>query len=482
MKRKSVLINAGLALVLVAVAAGSVFAVNSSNATTATTPTATVARGTVTKTVSASGNLSAKTTIGVDFSGSGGTVTEIDVQVGDTVTAGQALAKVDDTSAKQSLATANASLLAAKAQKSTTTQGLTSQQKARNRAQVRSAQVSVNNASTSVKQAQATYSRDKEDQNALVNSAQAAYDDAIDATAKANAKSALTQAKNTRASTLLRDSQQIETARGQLTSAQAALSTTKATNAVDAQPARSGSVKSAEAQIASAEVQVEQTQTTVDETTLRAPIGGTVVSISGTVGSSSTAGAATSSESTSSASTSSTSSSTTSGFIVLSDLSELQVSTYVAEADAGNVEVGQPATVTFPALDETAAGTVTSIDLVSTVSNNVVEYGVTVTLDDPSSDLRLGQTASVSITVGSKADVLYVPSSAITKIGNLSTVVVRKDDADATTQVGTGLVGDNGTEITSGLSEGDVVVLSTSTDSAGGFTFPGGGFGGGLGQ
>jgi multidrug efflux pump subunit AcrA (membrane-fusion protein) len=476
-KRKTVLINAGLALVLVGVAAGSVFAVNSSPATSTTTPSATVTRGTVTKTVSASGNLSAKNTIGVDFSGSGGTVTEIEVKVGDKVTAGQALAKVDDTSAKQSLATATASLLAAKAQKSTTTEGLTSQEKARNQAQVRSAQVSVTNASTSVKQAQATYGRDKKNQDALVNAAQAAYDNAGDPAAKANAKPALTQAQNTRASTLLRDSQQIETARGQLNSAQAALSTTKASNAVDAQPARSGSVKSAEAQVASAEVQVEQAQSTVDQTTLRAPIDGTVVSISGTVGGPSTAGAASSN-----ASTSSTSSSTTSGFLVLSDMSELQVSTYVAEADAGNVEVGQHATVTFPALDVTAAGTVTSIDLASTVNNNVVEYGVTVTLDDPSSDLRLGQTASVNITVGSKADVLYVPSSAITKVGNFSTVVVRKDDGEATTQVGTGLVGDNGTEITSGLSEGDVVVLSTSTDSGGGFTFPGGGFGGGLGQ
>ena len=480
MKRKSVLINAGLALVLVAVAGGSVFAVNSSPTTTTTTPTATVARGTVTKTVSASGNLSAKSTIGVDFSGSAGTVTEIDVKVGDTVTAGQALAKVDDTSAKQSLATATASLLAAKAQKSTTTQALTSQEKARNQAQIRSAQVSVTNASTSVKQAQATYGRDKKNQDALVKSAQSTYDNAGDPTAKANAKAALTQAQNTRASTLLRDSQQIETARGQLNSAQAALSTTKASNAVDAQPARSGSVKSADAQIASAEVQVEQAQTTFDQTTLRAPIGGTVVSISGTVGGSSTAGAA-SSSATSSTSSSSTSSTTT-GFIVLSDLSELQVSTYVAEADAGNVEVGQHATVTFPALNETAAGTLASIDLMSTVSNNVVEYGVTVTLDDPSSGLRLGQTASVSITVGSKADVLYVPSSAITKVGNLSTVVVRKDGGDTTTRVETGLVGDNGTEITSGLSEGDAVVLSTSTDSGGGFTFPGGGLGRGLGQ
>ena len=471
MKGKNVLINAGLALVLVALAGGSVLAVNASPTTTTASPTATVTPGTVTKTVSASGNLSAKTTIGVDFSGSGGTVTEIDVKVGDTVTAGQVLAKVDDTSARLSLASAKASLLAAKAQKSTTTQGLTSQEKARSQAQVRSAQVSVDNASTSVRQAQATYRQDEANQDAFVSAAQRTYDAASDPTAKANAKSALTQAKNTRASTLLRDSQQIQTAQGQLISARSALSTTKASSAVDAQPARSGSVTSAEAQIASAEVQVAQAQTTLDQTTLRAPIGGTIVSIAGTLGGSSTAGAA-----------SSSSTSTTSGFIVLSDLSELQVSTYVAEADAGNVKLAQLATITFPALGETAAGTVTSIDLASTVNNNVVEYGVTVTLHDPSTDLRLGQTASVSITVGSKSDVLSVPSSAITKIGNLSTVIVRKDGKDTTTQVGTGLVGDNGTEITSGLSEGDVVVLSTTTDSGNGFTFPGGGLGRGLGQ
>jgi len=440
-KGKNVLINAGLALVLVALAGGSVLAVNASPTTTTASPTATVTPGTVTKTVSASGNLSAKTTIGVDFSGSGGTVTEIDVKVGDTVTAGQVLAKVDDTSARLSLASAKASLLAAKAQKSTTTQGLTSQEKARSQAQVRSAQVSVDNASTSVRQAQATYRQDEANQDAFVSAAQRTYDAASDPTAKANAKSALTQAKNTRASTLLRDSQQIQTAQGQLISARSALSTTKASSAVDAQPARSGSVTSAEAQIASAEVQVAQAQTTLDQTTLRAPIGGTIVSIAGTMGGSSTAGAA-----------SSSSTSTTSGFIVLSDLSELQVSTYVAEADAGNVKLAQLATITFPALGE------------------------------PSTDLRLGQTASVSITVGSKSDVLSVPSSAITKIGNLSTVIVRKDGKDTTTQVGTGLVGDNGTEITSGLSEGDVVVLSTSSDSGNGFTFPGGGFGRGLGQ
>jgi macrolide-specific efflux system membrane fusion protein len=88
--------------------------------------------------------------------------------------------------------------------------------------------------------------------------------------------------------------------------------------------------------------------------------------------------------------------------------------------------------------------------------------------------------------VGTKANVLSVPSSAITKTGPLTTVTVRKDGKDALTPVQTGLLGDSGTEITSGLAEGDVVVLSAGGGLPAGFSFPGGGFPGaipgGLGQ
>jgi multidrug efflux pump subunit AcrA (membrane-fusion protein) len=469
MRRRYVLINGLLVLALVGAGATAVLAVGDPSPTTAAaTPTATVSRGTVTATVSASGNLSAETTIGVNFPANSGTVTAIIVKAGDTVTAGQALAAADDTSAKLSLASAQANLASAKAQLASTTQKQTAREKASAAAQVRSAQVAVNNASTGVRQAQSTYSRDKTTQDALVKAAQDAYNTAVDAAAKATAKSALTQAKNTRSSTLLRDSQAIQTARGQVSSASAALSNTKASTAVNAQGARAGSIASAKAQIASAQAQVDQAQVTLDQTTLRAPVDGTVISIAGTVGGPSSAGSA------------SSTSSSTSGFVVLSSMSHLQVTSMVAEADAAKVALGQPATVTFSALNETAAGTVTAMDLASTVNNNVVEYGVTVSLADAPKDLRLGQTASVSITTGTKADVLTVPSSAISKVGPLTTVTVRKDGKDTPTQVQTGLVGDSGTEITSGLSEGDVVVLSTSSGVPGGFTFPGGGLPGGI--
>lgn len=481
MRRAFVILNVGLAVTLLGVGAAAALAVGdpTSDAKTAATPTVKVTRGTVTATVTASGNLSAKTSVGASFTGSGGTVTEILVKVGDTVTAGQALAKVDDTSARLSLASAKASLQQAQAGLSTTTQKPTSQQKARSSSQIRQAEVSLQNAKLSVSQARATYARDEANQDLLVEQAQGAYDAATDAT-RANLQNALSQAKATRTSTLLRDSQSIQTVQGQVTSAQAALDAQKASVAVDQQPARSGSVAASKAQVAAAEVQVEEAQLTLDETVLTAPVAGTVVSISGQVGASSSA-AASSSSSSSSSSTSSSSSASTS-FLTIATMDQLQVTTMVAEADAAKVELGQKATVTFSALGTSASGSVTAIDLTQTISNNVVEYGVTVLLDSASSGVRLGQTSSVSITTATRDNVLSVPSSAITKTGPVSTVTVRKDGKDVVTTVQTGLVGDNGTEITSGLAEGDQVVISSSTGTGATFTFPGGGLGGGLGR
>ena len=121
MRRRYVLINGVLVLALAGAAAASYLAVGNPASTTATTPTTTVARGTLTSTVSASGNLSAKTTVGVDFPSNSGTVTAIEVTLGHVVKAGDVLATSDDTSARQTLASAQASLASAKAQLITTT-------------------------------------------------------------------------------------------------------------------------------------------------------------------------------------------------------------------------------------------------------------------------------------------------------------------------------------------------------------------------
>ena len=110
--------------------------------------------------------------------------------------------------------------------------------------------------------------------------------------------------------------------------------------------------------------------------------------------------------------------------MTMSSLGALQVKADVAEADISEVRVGQPATVTLSADDRRLTGTVTSVDTVQTVTNNVVEYGVTVTLARPTG-VKLGQTSQVVITTGSKQNVLRVSSSALTTIGNQTTATVQ---------------------------------------------------------
>lgn len=164
-------------------------------------------------------------------------------------------------------------------------------------------------------------------------------------------------------------------------------------------------------------------------------------------------------------------------------LGVLEVTADVAEADISDVEVGQVASITLSANDAAYDGVVTAVDTVETVTNNVVEYGVTVQLDK-AKEVRLGQTSQVEITTGSKESVLRVSSSALTTIGNQTTATVQHDDGTTgTVVVTTGLQGDSYTEILDGLSRGDVVVLpQQDSSSGGGFTFPGGGIpGGGIG-
>lgn len=174
----------------------------------------------------------------------------------------------------------------------------------------------------------------------------------------------------------------------------------------------------------------------------------------------------------------------------MADLSQLQVTANVSETDVSSVQAGQSATVTLNASGKSYPAQVQVISPTSTVVSNVVEYAVTLDLTDavPSS-VRPGQSASISIVTGEASDTLYVPNSAITTAGGRSIVtVVGSDGKETITPVTTGIVGTTNTQITSGLSQGENVLLtlaattgSTSGRGFGGLGGGGTGFGGGLG-
>ncbi|WP_031522024.1 efflux RND transporter periplasmic adaptor subunit [Streptomyces sp. NRRL F-5123] len=116
-RRRAALINSVLGVVVLAGAGGAYAAVHDDGAQSTgsgTARVATVAKGSVSATVSGSGSLVSPSDAGLNFT-TGGTLTEVKVKPGDKVKKGQVLAKVDATDAKATLKQDQASLDAAEA-------------------------------------------------------------------------------------------------------------------------------------------------------------------------------------------------------------------------------------------------------------------------------------------------------------------------------------------------------------------------------
>ncbi len=79
------------------------------------------------------------------------------------------------------------------------------------------------------------------------------------------------------------------------------------------------------------------------------------------------------------------------------------------------------------------------------------------------SDLKEGLTVTITIVTEEASDVLLVPASAITTRGKMSSVQVMKGDTVEIRRVTTGISDYQNTEITDGLSEGEIVVNSTTS-------------------
>jgi multidrug efflux pump subunit AcrA (membrane-fusion protein) len=193
--------------------------------------------------------------------------------------------------------------------------------------------------------------------------------------------------------------------------------------------------------VTNAELALGSAQRRLDETVIRAPIAGRVLSVAGKVGSAVTPGGT--------------------GFIVLADVAGLSVRAGFSEADVGRLTVGQVASITLPDRVEPVVGAVSRIDPAGTVSDRLVRYGALIAFDAAPSGVLLGQSAIVTVTTASAADVLYVPTAAVAGTSGgtgTGTVTVRAGGRERSRTVQVGLSGERYTEIVSGLAEGDEVV------------------------
>ena len=152
--RKKRLLIGSTAMLLIAAGTGTWFATKSSGAATpgitTTTSVHTVATGTITQTVAATGTIEPASQANLNFAVSG-KVTAVSATVGQTVTAGQSLATVDPTALNASLAQAQATLANDQAQLATDQAAdASATQIALDNANIASAQTQVTTAQTDV--------------------------------------------------------------------------------------------------------------------------------------------------------------------------------------------------------------------------------------------------------------------------------------------------------------------------------------------
>ena len=302
-------------------------------------------------------------------------------------------------------------------------------------------------------------------------------------------RQAVTEAEQTRAETLLTGETTVETNKQAVTKADGDVTAARLSAEANLHPRTPEEIAQAQATVDSAQVDVDTARSGVEDTALKAPQAGVVLAVNGEVGESAggqgsddgSSGDDSDSDSGGSSDSAASDAATSAGdgFVVIANVSELAVTADIPEADAADLELGQPATLSFPGTETTATGTVTRIDPQSTVSNDVVLYPVTISLDAAPEGVGVGATANMSITTGAATAVLKAPTQAITTTGNRSTVTVRRDGVDTVVPVRIGVSGPAETEIVSGVADGDVLVLPSQNLVTGGAGagFPGSGGG-----
>lgn len=235
-----------------------------------------------------------------------------------------------------------------------------------------------------------------------------------------------------------------------LASAQAVVDARQADLNYKKAAARSADIESAEANVLSAQGNVQSALAVYNDTIVRAPANGTITSVDVKVGELATAQKA---------------------VMVLQDVGRLYLEANINEADVSALTIGQPVEITLDAFgpDTKYTAVLSHIDPASTVVSGVVNYKIKAEIQGDVATVRPGMTANMTIVVHDKKQVLVVPTRAILDGDSGKIVRVVTDEKKGTyveTPVTIGTQGDDGTEIISGLSEGQKIVILSGATSA----------------
>ena len=140
-----------------------------------------------------------------------------------------------------------------------------------------------------------------------------------------------------------------------------------------------------------------------------------------------------------------------------------QIVAQVSDADIAVLAVGQDAVVVLDAFGsgEHFPAHIGAIDPTAVLTGNIPAYKVTLEFNQRDDRIKSGMHASVHIITATRSDVLLVPVRALLRQGEATVLSVQHPDGTHEQRtVTTGIVGTDGaTEITSGISEGEQIIL-----------------------
>lgn len=220
-----------------------------------------------------------------------------------------------------------------------------------------------------------------------------------------------------------------------------------------------------QATLDAAEAELSVAQTSLAEGQLTSPIAGTVASVGLTPGQSVSAGSA-------------------NAEIVVIGPETFDAVATVSVTNLNSVEISQTAYVSPDGQTGQLVGKVTEISP-SPSSSSSSSYAVTVSLPAGTAGLHDGASVTVSIVEGQASNVLTVPTSAVHHLGSFASVSELRNGKPQSVNVTLGIMGNDLTQIKSGLAPGDSVVIANvsqpvpTSNSTGGFAGVGALSGGG---
>ncbi len=150
----------------------------------------------------------------------------------------------------------------------------------------------------------------------------------------------------------------------------------------------------------------------------------------------------------------------------VADISEMFVEVPISEVDIPAIQIGQSVSLFFDAyFEEEFSGVVSDISSTADRSTGVVNYTVTIKLEDQSDRIKPGMTAAVSILTDEKPGALVIPADSIFSRDGLDYVYVLRNGNPEMVQVTVGAYSNQLIEVLgTTIAEGELIVVNPPID------------------